>query len=61
MTRIPVRFFMDFKANGALCHMLATAYKFKHEQGWRRFEMQLGKVGLRITRRFNCDNKKMYF
>lgn len=35
---------MDFKPGGALCHMLATAYKFKSEQGWRRFDMQVGKV-----------------
>nr|XP_022915362.1 SWI/SNF complex subunit SMARCC2 [Onthophagus taurus] len=44
MTRIPVKYFMDFKAGGALCHMLASAFKFKHEQGWRRFDFQVGKT-----------------
>lgn len=37
---------MDFKPGGALCHMLTAAYKFKSEQGWRRFDMQLGKVNI---------------
>lgn len=40
LTRLPMRFFMDFKTNGALCHILATAFKFKNEQGWRRFDFQ---------------------
>lgn len=35
---------MDLKPGGALCHMLATAYRFKSEQGWRKFDMQIGKV-----------------
>lgn len=36
--------FMDFKPGGALCHILATVYKFKNEQGWRRFDFQVSKV-----------------
>ncbi|XP_078390656.1 SWI/SNF complex subunit SMARCC2 [Cetorhinus maximus] len=32
--------FLDFKAGGALCHILAAAYKFKSDQGWRRFDFQ---------------------
>lgn len=32
--------FIDFKTNGALCHILAMAYRFKSEQGWRRFDLQ---------------------
>lgn len=35
---------MDFKPGGALCHLLATVYKFKVEQGWRRFDFQVSKV-----------------
>ncbi|KRT79087.1 hypothetical protein AMK59_7765 [Oryctes borbonicus] len=50
MTRIPVRFFMDMKANGALCHMLATAYKYKFEQGWKKFETQVAKNVTRLDR-----------
>uniref|UniRef100_A0A8C8HWF0 SWI/SNF related, matrix associated, actin dependent regulator of chromatin, subfamily c, member 2 n=1 Tax=Oncorhynchus tshawytscha TaxID=74940 RepID=A0A8C8HWF0_ONCTS len=33
-------FFLDFKSGGALCHILAAAYKFKSDQGWRRFDFQ---------------------
>lgn len=36
--------FLDFKPGGGLCHILATAYRFKHEQGWRRFDFPAGKV-----------------
>lgn len=28
------------KPGGALCHILSTMYKFKSEQGWRRFDLQ---------------------
>ncbi|KAM6900017.1 SWI/SNF complex subunit SMARCC1b [Xenentodon cancila] len=31
---------MDFRPGGGLCHILGTAYKFKVEQGWRRFDLQ---------------------
>uniref|UniRef100_A0A2H8TXF6 SWI/SNF complex subunit SMARCC2 n=1 Tax=Melanaphis sacchari TaxID=742174 RepID=A0A2H8TXF6_9HEMI len=44
LTRLPMRCFMDFKPGGALCHLLATVYKFKVEQGWRRFDFQVSKV-----------------
>src|SRR5690606_17200411 len=40
LTRLPSRCFLDFKVGGALCHMLAAVYKFKSEQGWRRFDFQ---------------------
>lgn len=43
MTRIPVKYFLDFKPGGGLCQMLATAYKFKTDHGWRRFEIPSGK------------------
>lgn len=41
--------FLDFKPNGGLCHILATAYRFKHEQGWRRFDFPGGKVNSSIV------------
>lgn len=40
MTRLPMRCFRDFKPGGGLCHILATVYKFKSEQLWRRFDFQ---------------------
>ncbi|XP_072858807.2 SWI/SNF complex subunit SMARCC1 [Pogona vitticeps] len=39
-TKFPAKCFMDFKAGGTLCHILGTAYKYKNEQGWRRFDLQ---------------------
>lgn len=38
LVRLPARVFLDLKSGGALCHLLAAAYKFKAEQGWRRFD-----------------------
>ncbi|XP_044741345.1 SWI/SNF complex subunit SMARCC2 isoform X2 [Chrysoperla carnea] len=40
LIRLPVRCFIDFKPGGALCHILATVFRFKSEQGWRRFDFQ---------------------
>uniref|UniRef100_A0A8C7QP59 SWI/SNF related BAF chromatin remodeling complex subunit C2 n=1 Tax=Oncorhynchus mykiss TaxID=8022 RepID=A0A8C7QP59_ONCMY len=40
LTRLPMKSFLDFKSGGALCHILAAAYKFKSDQGWRRFDFQ---------------------
>lgn len=31
---LQIKCFLDFKAGGALCHILAAAYKFKSDQGW---------------------------
>uniref|UniRef100_A0A8C9MRP8 SWI/SNF related BAF chromatin remodeling complex subunit C1 n=1 Tax=Serinus canaria TaxID=9135 RepID=A0A8C9MRP8_SERCA len=39
-TKLPAKCFMDFKAGGTLCHILGAAYKYKNEQGWRRFDLQ---------------------
>ncbi|XP_012283205.1 SWI/SNF complex subunit SMARCC2 [Orussus abietinus] len=50
MTRLPVKCFLDFKPGGGLCQILATAYRFKHEQGWRRFDFPVGKSGTRMDR-----------
>lgn len=30
---------MDFKPNSGLCHILATAYRYKSEHAWRRFDL----------------------
>ncbi|XP_014680347.1 PREDICTED: SWI/SNF complex subunit SMARCC1-like, partial [Priapulus caudatus] len=38
LTRLPQKFFLDFKPGGALCHILAAVYKFRTQQGWRRFD-----------------------
>ncbi|XP_058868964.1 SWI/SNF complex subunit SMARCC1-like isoform X2 [Acipenser ruthenus] len=40
LTKLPAKTFLDFKAGGALCHILGSVYKFKSEQGWRRFDLQ---------------------
>ncbi|XP_061598629.1 SWI/SNF complex subunit SMARCC1b isoform X2 [Cololabis saira] len=40
LTKLPAHCFTDFRAGGGLCHILGTAYKFKVEQGWRRFDLQ---------------------
>ncbi|XP_039281683.1 SWI/SNF complex subunit SMARCC2 isoform X1 [Nilaparvata lugens] len=50
LTRLPMRCFLDFKPGGALCHILAAMYKFKIEQGWRRFDFQVSKSPSRMDR-----------
>lgn len=40
LTRLPMKCFLDFRPGGSLCHILAAVYKFKGEQGWRRFDFQ---------------------
>ncbi|XP_051997283.1 SWI/SNF complex subunit SMARCC2-like [Xyrauchen texanus] len=40
LTKLPMKCSLDFKSGGALCHILAAAYKFKSDQGWRRFDFQ---------------------
>lgn len=50
MTRLPMKCFLDFKPGGGLCHIFATAYRFKQEQGWRRFDFPVGKSGSRMDR-----------
>uniref|UniRef100_A0A6P7GRZ5 SWI/SNF complex subunit SMARCC2-like n=1 Tax=Diabrotica virgifera virgifera TaxID=50390 RepID=A0A6P7GRZ5_DIAVI len=50
MTRIPIKYFLDFKPGGGLCHMLLAAYKFKSEHGWRKFELPAGKNVSKLER-----------
>ncbi|KAM9738158.1 SWI/SNF complex subunit SMARCC1b [Menidia menidia] len=40
LTKLPAHCFMDMRQGGGLCHILGTAYKFKVDQGWRRFDFQ---------------------
>uniref|UniRef100_G3NRN4 SWI/SNF related BAF chromatin remodeling complex subunit C1b n=1 Tax=Gasterosteus aculeatus aculeatus TaxID=481459 RepID=G3NRN4_GASAC len=40
LTKLPTQCFLDLRPGGGLCHILGTAYKFKAEQGWRRFDLQ---------------------
>ncbi|KAL4624773.1 SWI/SNF complex subunit SMARCC1-like isoform X1 [Arapaima gigas] len=40
LTKLPTKCFLDFKLGGSLCHILGSVYKFKSEQGWRRFDFQ---------------------
>uniref|UniRef100_A0A672HKU1 SWI/SNF related, matrix associated, actin dependent regulator of chromatin, subfamily c, member 1b n=1 Tax=Salarias fasciatus TaxID=181472 RepID=A0A672HKU1_SALFA len=40
LTKLPAQCFLDLGPGGGLCHILGTAYKFKVEQGWRRFDLQ---------------------
>ena len=35
-----MRLFYDFNPDGGLCHILAAMFKYKNEQGWRRFDLQ---------------------
>lgn len=41
---LQMKCFLDFKPGGGVCHILSTAYRFKQEQGWRRFDFPGGKV-----------------
>lgn len=40
LTRIPMKCFLDFKPSGGLCRIFESVFKFKSEQGWRRFDFQ---------------------
>lgn len=37
-TRLPVRFFHDFKSGGALCHIFATMFRFKLDKNIKKFD-----------------------
>ncbi|CAB4022278.1 SWI SNF complex subunit SMARCC2-like, partial [Paramuricea clavata] len=40
LCKLPVKLFLDYSSGGSLCHILATVFKTKTEQGWRRFDFQ---------------------
>ncbi|XP_066158946.1 SWI/SNF complex subunit SMARCC2-like isoform X1 [Euwallacea fornicatus] len=52
MTRIPVKYFLDFKPGGGLCQILIAAFKFKTDHGWRRFEIPSGKNTSKLDKIF---------
>ena len=39
-TRLPVYMFYDLSPGGTLAHIFSGMYKYKSEQGWRRFDLQ---------------------
>lgn len=45
-----MKVFMDMKPGGALCTALATMFRFKSEQRWRKFDFQVGKVCTPVAR-----------
>ncbi|KAJ7991618.1 hypothetical protein DPEC_G00285770 [Dallia pectoralis] len=40
LTKLPSQCFLDLRPGGGLCHILGSVYKFKTDQGWRRFDLQ---------------------
>lgn len=43
VTRLPVRFFLDCKSGGALCHIFATMFRFKTEKNIKKFDFTISK------------------
>lgn len=40
LTKLPMKVFQDFSTGGGLCQIMATVFRTKAEQGWRRFDFQ---------------------
>jgi SWI/SNF related-matrix-associated actin-dependent regulator of chromatin subfamily C len=40
-----IKYFLDFKPGGSLCHILATMYRYKAEQRWRKFDFSTKNQG----------------
>ena len=40
LTKLPMKVFQDFSSGGGLSQIMATVFKTKAEQGWRRFDFQ---------------------
>ena len=40
LTKLPMKVFQDFSSGGGLCQIMATVFRTKAEQGWRRFDFQ---------------------
>ncbi|GFR96859.1 SWI/SNF complex subunit SMARCC2, partial [Elysia marginata] len=38
LTKLPMKCFLDFKPGSSLCQIFQAVFKFKSEQGWRRFD-----------------------
>ncbi|ROL45892.1 SWI/SNF complex subunit SMARCC1 [Anabarilius grahami] len=58
-TKLPVKCFQDLRPGSALCHILGSAYKFKTEQGWRRFDLQNPSRVDRNVEMFVCVEKTL--
>lgn len=41
---LQIKCFLDMKPGGAMCQILATMFRYKAEQRWRKFDFQVGKV-----------------
>ncbi|XP_048058192.1 SWI/SNF complex subunit SMARCC1b isoform X1 [Megalobrama amblycephala] len=58
-TKLPVKCFQDLRPGSALCHILGSVYKFKTEQGWRRFDLQNPSRVDRNVEMFVCVEKTL--
>ncbi|XP_077051623.1 SWI/SNF complex subunit SMARCC1b isoform X1 [Siphateles boraxobius] len=58
-TKLPAKCFQDMKPGSALCHILGSVYKFKTEQGWRRFDLQNPSRVERNVEMFVCVEKTL--
>ncbi|TRY65738.1 hypothetical protein DNTS_005578 [Danionella cerebrum] len=58
-TKLPFRCFQDLRPGGALCHILGAVYKFKTEQGWRRFDLQNPSKMDQNVELFTCVEKTL--
>ncbi|XP_039534814.1 SWI/SNF complex subunit SMARCC1b isoform X2 [Pimephales promelas] len=58
-TKLPAKCFQDLRPGGALCHILGSVYKFKTEQGWRRFDFQNPSRVERNVEMFVCVEKTL--
>ncbi|XP_051520679.1 SWI/SNF complex subunit SMARCC1-like [Myxocyprinus asiaticus] len=58
-TKLPAKCFLDLQPGGALCHILGSVYKFKTEQGWRRFDLQNPSRVDRNVEMFACVEKTL--
>ncbi|CAD5122760.1 DgyrCDS11168 [Dimorphilus gyrociliatus] len=39
MTKLPMKYWLDFKSGGAACCLFTAAFKFKFDQGWKKFDL----------------------
>ncbi|XP_051948886.1 SWI/SNF complex subunit SMARCC1b isoform X2 [Xyrauchen texanus] len=58
-TKLQAKCFQDLRPAGALCHILGSVYKFKTEQGWRRFDLQNPSRVDRHIEMFVCVEKTL--
>ena len=64
LVRLPVRLFYDFSTKGdggSLCNILLAMYKYKTDQGWRRFDKGRGVKDKAFWRSFLCCHSNFSF